>query len=123
MADIAHQWGFDLKLGPTGDLQSLQDRSSASSGSCAVSLPTCSTIFGTLLRRRVSWVHPPAGQYFEIRAAIRSQIFKETAAAQSPEPTIDVTLAPGGAAETFMSISYMSIKIWGNPNSDFYLSA
>lgn len=20
MADIAHQWGFDLKLGPTGDL-------------------------------------------------------------------------------------------------------
>jgi phage baseplate assembly protein W len=33
----------------------------------------------------------------QIRAVIRSQIFKEAAVARQPEPLIDVQVAPGGA--------------------------
>ncbi len=36
----------------------------------------------------------------QIKAVIRSQIFKEAAVARQPEPVIDVQISPGGAAGT-----------------------
>ena len=36
----------------------------------------------------------------QIKAVIRSQIFKEAAVARQPEPVIDVQVSPGGAAGT-----------------------
>jgi phage baseplate assembly protein W len=36
----------------------------------------------------------------QIRALVRSQIFKEAAVARQPEPVIEVQVAPGGAAST-----------------------
>ena len=44
----------------------------------------------------------------QIRAVIRSQIFKESAVAQNPEPVIDVQIAPGGVAGTvYVAIRYV----------------
>lgn len=47
----------------------------------------------------------------QIKAVIRSQIFKETAVARQPEPLIDVQIAPGGAAGTvYVYIRYVDAE-------------
>ena len=44
----------------------------------------------------------------QIKAVIRSQIFKEATVASRPEPSIDVQVAPGGATGTvYVSIRYV----------------
>jgi len=44
----------------------------------------------------------------QIRAVVRSQIFKEATVARQPEPVIDVEVAPGGVAGTvYVSIRYV----------------
>jgi hypothetical protein len=108
MFDIAHQWGSDLELGPTGDL-------------AVVTGPTLGQqrVLRRLLTNLLDYIWQPAygaglagfiGQpanSLQIRATIRSQIFKESAVAQNPEPTIDVTVSPGGAAgDVYVYILY-----------------
>ena len=47
----------------------------------------------------------------QIRAVIRSQIFKEAAVSRQPEPIIDVQLAPGGASGTvYVHIRYVDAE-------------
>ena len=44
----------------------------------------------------------------QIRAVVRSQIFKESTVARQPEPVINVEVAPGGAAGTvYVNIRYV----------------
>lgn len=109
MADISHQWGSDLMVGPTGDL--------ATSDGAQLGQQR-------LLRRLLTnageyiW-HPDygaglgqfigqPGDTFRIRAVVRAQMLKEAAVARSPEPVIDVQLSPAGAAGTvYVHIRYV----------------
>lgn len=108
MADIVHQWGSDLALGPTGDL-------------AVVAGPALSQqrVLRRLLTNPLDYIWQPTygaglagfiGQpanTLQIRATIRSQIFKEAAVARDPEPTIDVMLCPGGAiGDVYVHILY-----------------
>ena len=44
----------------------------------------------------------------QIRAVVRSQIFKEATVARQPEPVIDVEVAPGGVAGTvYVNVRYV----------------
>jgi hypothetical protein len=99
MADIAHQWGSDLGFGPTGDIAVV-----------AGSVLGQQRVLRRLLTNPLDYIWQPGygaglasfvGQpanALQICATIRSQIFKEAAVAQNPEPTVDVTLNPGGAS-------------------------
>jgi phage baseplate assembly protein W len=112
MADIAHQWGSDLGLGPTGDL----------------AVVTGSTLGQQRVLRRLltnpldyiwqptygaglaGFIGQPANA-LQIRATIRSQIFMEAIVAQNPEPTINVTLNPAGAAgDVYVNILYVDAQ-------------
>lgn len=109
MADLNHQWGSDLTFGPTGD----------------VALVTGFALGQQRILRRLltnpldyiwhasygaglaDFVGQPANAS-QIRAVIRGQIFKEAEVAQSPEPTIDVSVNPGGAAgNVYVHILYV----------------
>lgn len=99
MADAAHRWGSDLVTGPTGDIaivsgpllgqQRVLRRLLTSPGDYIWQLD-----YGAGLAR---FIGQPAN-LLQIRAVIRSQIFKEASVARSPEPVIDVQIAPGGAS-------------------------
>jgi hypothetical protein len=112
MADIAHQWGSDLGFGPTGDLAVV-----------AGSALGQQRVLRHLLTNLLDYIWQPAygaglagfiGQpanILQIRSTIRSQIFKESAVAQNPEPTIEVTLCPGGAAgDVYVYILYVDAQ-------------
>jgi phage baseplate assembly protein W len=109
MPDMAQLWGEDLQVGGTGDL-------GVASG----------TILGQqrVLRRLLSnpgdyiW-HPEYGAGLarfvgqtesgpQIRAVIRSQIFKETAVARVPEPVIDVQVAEDGTV--YVHVRYVDAE-------------
>lgn len=98
MPDISHLWGNDLAFSPTGDL-------------AAADIPTLTQ--QRVLRRLLTnpgdyiwaldygaglanFVGQP-GAAAAIRAAIRGQIFKEAAVAQTPEPVIDLQPDPSGS--------------------------
>lgn len=99
MSDIDHQWGSDLEFGPTGDLALVMD-----------SLLGQQRVLRRLLTNPLDYIWQPSygaglasfiGQpanILQICATIRSQIFKEAAVMQNPEPTIEVTLNPGGTS-------------------------
>jgi hypothetical protein len=112
MADIAHQWGSDLEFGPNGDLAVVAGSDLGQQ-----------RVLRRLLTNLLDYIWQPAygaglagliGQpanILQIRATIRSQIFKEPAVAQNPEPTIDVTLCPGGAAgDVYVRILYVDAQ-------------
>lgn len=100
MSDIAHQWGSDLEFGPTGDLAVV-----------AGSALGQQRVLRRLLTNNLDYIWQPTygaglagfvGQPIntsQIQAIIRSQIFKESAVAQSPEPTIDVSPCSGTASD------------------------
>ncbi len=101
MADAYHQWGSDLITGPTGDLGMVNDpllgqqrvlrRLLTNPGDYIWQLD-----YGAGLARFIGQpANPP-----QIKAVIRSQVFKEAAVARQPEPVIDVQVSPGGAAGT-----------------------
>jgi phage baseplate assembly protein W len=47
----------------------------------------------------------------QIRAVIRSQIFKEASVARQPEPLIDVQVSPGGATGTvYVHVRYVDAE-------------
>jgi phage baseplate assembly protein W len=108
MPDASHQWGSDLVIGATGDIgiaagpllgqQRVLRRLLTNPGDNIWHLD-----YGAGLARFIGQpVNPP-----QIRAVVRSQIFKEAAVARRPEPLIDVQGAPGGASGTvYVHIRY-----------------
>jgi hypothetical protein len=97
MPDLSHLWGSDLAWSPTGDIatadiptitqQRVLRRLLTAPGDDIWSLD-----YGAGL---ASFVGRP-GAASAIRAAIRGQIFKESAVAQTPAPVIDLTPDPSG---------------------------
>jgi phage baseplate assembly protein W len=97
MPDVFHQFGSDLVPGPTGDLV-------LASGSIAGQ----QRVLRRLLTNPGDYIWQPTygaglGQFVgtptspaQIRAVIRSQVFKEAAVACTPEPVVDVTSDAGG---------------------------
>jgi hypothetical protein len=105
MTDLAHQFGSDLGIGPTGDLavvsgtvlgqQRVLRRLLTNAGDYIWQLP-----YGAGLAQ---FVGQPAS-VSRIRAVIRGQIFKEAAVARTPEPNVDVTVGDDGTV--YVQISY-----------------
>lgn len=97
MPDVFHQFGSDLVAGATGDIalatgtvegqQRVLRRLLTNPGDY-IWQPTYGAGLGQFVGQPVS----PA----QIRAVIRSQIFKEAAVARTPEPIVDVESDPGG---------------------------
>ncbi len=109
MTDLFHQWGSDLTVGMTGDL-----------GTVSGTLAGQQRLLRRLLTTQGEYIwHPDYGaglsQFvgqpaapLQIHAVVRSQIFKEPAVARTPEPVIDVQVAPGGASGTvYVHIRYV----------------
>jgi hypothetical protein len=112
VADVFHQWGSDLVIGSTGDLntadgalwgqQRVLRRLLTNPGDYIWQLD-----YGAGLAR---FIGQPANP-LQIRAVIRSQIFKEASVARQPEPLINVQIAPGGASSTvYVYIRYVDVK-------------
>jgi hypothetical protein len=108
MPDASHQWGSDLVIGATGDI-----------ATAAGSLLGQQRVLRRLLTNPGDYIwqlDDGAGlarfigqptNALQIRAVIRSQIFKEAAVARQPEPLIDAQVAPGGASGTvYVHIRY-----------------
>jgi len=106
--DIYHVWDSDLATGATGDL----------------AIASGSTLGQQRVLRRLltnpgdyiwhidygaglaSFVGVPSNK-MQIMATIRSQMFQETAVAQTPEPVINVQISPAGALSTiYVDIRY-----------------
>jgi phage baseplate assembly protein W len=97
MPDVFHQFGSDLVAGATGDI-------ALASGTVAGQ----QRVLRRLLTNPGDYIWQPTygaglGQFVgtpvspaQIRAVIRSQIFKEAAVARTPEPIVDVSSDPGG---------------------------
>ena len=109
MADISHQWGADLQVGPTGDLAIV---SGVELGQQRVLRRLLTNLddyiwqltYGAGLARFIG----QPGSTVRTRALIRSQIFKESAVARVPEPLIDVQVALNGAPGTvYVHIRYV----------------
>jgi len=108
MADLFHQWGSDLNLGPTGDL-------AAATGTTLGQ----QRVLRRLLTNPGDYIWQPTygaglGQFIgqpaniaNIRAVIRSQIFQEQAVARQPEPVIDVSFGAGGDGSVYVHIRYV----------------
>ena len=112
MSDIFHQWGSDIGVGATGDL-------SAAIGACFGQ----QRILRRLLTNPGDYIWQPAYgaglagfigkpvNALQISALIRSQIFKESTVARIPEPTIEVTVSPGGASgDVYVYICYVDAQ-------------
>jgi phage baseplate assembly protein W len=109
MYDLALQWGSDLTIGPTGDLalvsgsllgqQRVLRRLMTNPGDYIWQLD-----YGAGLAQ---FIGQPSN-VSQIEAVIRSQIFKESAVARTPEPTITVQLDSSGATGTvYVQILYV----------------
>jgi phage baseplate assembly protein W len=125
MDDISHQWGSDLTIGPTGDLAVT---AGASLGQQRV-LRRLLTNPGDYIWRLdygaglARFIGQP-GNALQIRAVVRSQIFKEAAVARTPEPVIDVSFAPAGAAGTvYVHIRYVDANTGQTQLLSFSVSA
>jgi hypothetical protein len=112
MADVFHQWGSDLVVGSTGDIgtidgppwgqQRVLRRLLTNPGDYIWQLD-----YGAGLAR---FIGRPASP-LQIRAVIRSQIFKEASVACQPEPLINVQISPGGASSTvYVYIRYVDAE-------------
>ena len=107
MSDIYHQFGSDLLLGPTGDLAPVSDsllgqqrvlrRLLTNPGDYIWQLT-----YGAGLAQFVG--QPASAQ--RITAVIRSQLFKETAAATSPAPMIEISTAADGSGSVAVQVRY-----------------
>ncbi len=112
MSDLAHQWGSDLDFGPTGDLAVVVGP-----------LLGQQRVLRRLLTNPLDYIWQPTygaglagfigqpAKALKIRATIRSQIFKEAAVSQTPEPTIELTLSAGGVSgEVYVHILYCDLQ-------------
>lgn len=112
MPDASHKWGSDLVIGATGDIatatgsmlgqQRVLRRLLTNPGDYIWQLD-----YGAGLARFIGQPTNP----LQIKAVIRSQIFKEATVARQPEPLIDVQVAPGGASGTvYVYIRYVDAQ-------------
>ena len=112
MADASHQWGSDLIADSTGDIaavsgpllgqQRVLRRLLTNPGDYIWQLD-----YGAGLARFIGQPVNP----LQIRAVIRSQIFKEAVVARQPEPVIDVQVAPeGGSGTVYVYIRYVDAE-------------
>jgi phage baseplate assembly protein W len=98
MPDLSHLYGSDLSVGPGGDLATVN---ATSLGQQRV-LRRLLTNLGDYLWNAgygaglAQFVGEPANAA-RIRSVIRSQIFKESAVARSPEPKIEVAADTTGS--------------------------
>jgi phage baseplate assembly protein W len=121
MADVFHQFGSDFLAGPTGDL-ALASGSTAGQQRVLRRLLTnpgdyiWQPTYGAGLGQFVGTPASPA----QIRAVIRSQIFKEPAVARTPEPVVDVTNDPGGTF--YVHIRYADAVSGGTQTLSFSVS-
>ncbi len=109
MLDLSHQWGSDLSLGPTGDLalvsgsllgqQRVLRRLMTNPGDYIWQID-----YGAGLAQFIG----QPGNRSQIEAVIRSQIFKESTVARTPEPAISVQFNPAeGAGTVYVQIRYV----------------
>ncbi len=111
MTDLSHQWGSDLNIGPTGDLATATGAALGQQRVLRRLLTSPGDYiwqpgYGAGLARFIGDTANAA----QIRAVIRSQIFQESAVAQSPEPVIDVQVGPsgaGGIGNVYVHIRYV----------------
>jgi phage baseplate assembly protein W len=109
MADLSHQWGGDLGVGPTGDLATATGETEVQQRLLRRLLTSPDEYiwqpgYGAGLARFIG----QPGSALRIKAVVRSQIFKEPSVARSPEPIIDVEFAPAGAVGTvYVHIRYV----------------
>jgi phage baseplate assembly protein W len=109
MSDLQHQFGSDLSVGPTGDLATVNG---ATLGQQRV-LRRLLTNSGDYIWQLgygaglAQFVGQPADAT-RIRAVIRSQIFKETAVARTPEPVVDVV--SDGIGTVSVQVSYIDAE-------------
>ncbi|HUB48679.1 MAG TPA: hypothetical protein VMB73_27185 [Acetobacteraceae bacterium] len=109
MGDVDHQWGSDLSFGPTGDVAVV---SGAAMGQ--------ERVLRRLLTNPLDYIWQPtygAGlaafvgsptNSTRIQSVIRSQIFKETTVARDPEPTINISINPGGSTgDVYVQVFYV----------------
>lgn len=101
MADLWHQFGADLTVGPTGDI-------ATTSGSDV----TQQRVLRRLLTNPGDYIWQPdygagLGQFVgqpaatqRILGVIRGQIFNEASVARSPEPVVDISATFGGVVTT-----------------------
>lgn len=101
MADISHQWGSDLTIGPGGDIAVADDAELCKQRLLRRLLTNINDYIWqpTYGAGLAGFIGQP-GKVERIQAAIRSQIFKEAAVARTPEPTIDVVVGPEGNPST-----------------------
>ena len=125
MTDISQQWGSDLSLSPTGDLamtsgaalgqQRVLRRLLTNPGDYIWQLD-----YGAGLARSIG---QPTNA-LQLRATIRSQIFKEAAVARDPEPVIDVEPATENAdGAVYVQISYVDAPSGQTQTLSFSVSA
>jgi hypothetical protein len=106
--DIFHVWESDLTTSATGDLAVVSGSISGQQRVLRRLLTNPRDYiwhidYGAGL---AGFVGVPANE-LQITAAIRSQIFQETAVAQTPEPVINVQVSPAGAWSTvYVDIRY-----------------
>ena len=109
MADSWQQWGSDLAVGATGDLQIANNTELGQQRVLRRLLTNpgdyiWQSNYGAGLAQ---FIGAPANP-LQIQAVIRSQIFKEPTVAQTPEPVINVDLSPEEAiGSIYVSIRYV----------------
>jgi hypothetical protein len=97
MPDIAHIWGGDLSLNPTGDLLSVSGPEAGRQRIIRRLFSNQGDLlfhpeYGAGLPRRVGDNRDEAA----LRAVVLRQIFAEAAVARSPEPQVTATPIPNG---------------------------
>jgi hypothetical protein len=105
MSDLQHQFGSDLSVSLTGDVATVSGSALGQQRVLLRLLTNASDYiwqlgYGAGLAQ---FVGQPA-EATRIRAVIRSQIFKETTVARTPEPVIDVV--SDGAGTISVQVSY-----------------
>jgi len=106
MADLAHWFGNDLSLGPTGDLLTVSEPTRTEQAIVRRLLTTPNDyiwqiIYGGGLRQYVGRQSVP----ILIQNVIRGQIFLEQSVSPAPQPTISVQASGTGAV---VSIGYFN---------------
>lgn len=107
MSDIYHQFGSDLLLGPTGDLAPVSDSPLGQQRVLRRLLTNPGDYIWQLTYGAglAQFVGQPASAQ-RITAVIRSQLFKETAAATSPAPMIEISTAADSSGSVAVQVRY-----------------
>jgi hypothetical protein len=125
MADLYHQYGSDLAVGPTGDLAAVSGTMFGQQRVLRRLLTSPSDYIWNLTYGAglASFIGQPVNA-LQICALIRSQIFKESAVARTPEPIIDVQVSPEGPpGAVYVNIRYVDAPTGQTQVLSFSVSA